>query len=136
MRKDHRKIREEVVLRQSRPVNLRVVAAMAYHQLGKKREAIPARDYFLALNDIAWDLCQVGDLYRLNEARRLVRVEAEDLAGGRFENGGDVFISAAGELYRSLSMRRVDAMDAIEALVKARAALAAASREDAVKTGA
>jgi len=134
MRKDHAKIRDELVARQSRPVKLRVVAGMAYRQLtGKNRDAILARDYFLALNEIAAAICQASDLYRVNEAHRLVRVPPEDLAGGRFENGGDVFRTASGELFRSLSMRRIDAIDAIETLVEARAAMAGASRAAEVK---
>jgi hypothetical protein len=124
LRKDLKNTQDDLVARQARPVKVRVAASMAYHELtGRKREAILARDYFLALNDIAMSLAQVADIYYLNSKRNLVRLAAEELAGGRFENGGDAFRSASGEVYRTLSMRRGEAMAAIVALKEGQAAL-------------
>jgi len=126
MRRDMRKFQDELVARQAKPVKLRVVAAMAHHELtGRKREAVLARDYFAELDKVAASLAQVADIYYVNAARRVLRIAAEDLAAGRFENGADVFRTAGGEVCLGLSMRRGDAMDAIAALKISRAALAA-----------
>src|SRR5688572_2013443 len=124
MRKDLKKFQDDLVARQAKPVKLRIVAAMAHHELtGRKREAMLAKDYFDALDLVAASLAQVADVYFVNAARRVLRIAAEDLAAGGFQNGGDVFRTAGGDIYRGLSMRRGEAMDAIAALKISRAAL-------------
>ena len=117
MKKDLAKVQRQLLDRQSKPVKLRVAASIAHHELsGRKREAMLAADYFNALNDAAAQLAHVADIYYVNEAGRLLRVPAEDVQAGTVANGGDVLQMPNGFVYRALSMRRIDVMDAIAAL--------------------
>jgi len=124
MKKDLRKIQQDLLARQSKPVKLRVAASIAHYELtGKKREGLMARDYFTALSTTAAQLAQVADIYHINESGRLLRVPTEDLQAGTVSNGGDVLVMPSGFVYRGLSMRRIDVMDAIIALREAHKAL-------------
>jgi hypothetical protein len=120
---------------QSKPVKLRVAAALLHHEItGRDRPAGRSEDYVVALNTAAHALSQVSDLYYVNADGRLLRVPSEDLAGGKFEGGGEVMKTVSGALYRSLSMRRVDVIDGIKILKQAHAAIHGA-RVGASKTG-
>jgi hypothetical protein len=124
MKRDLRKVQQDLLARQSKPVKLRVAASIAHHELtGKKREAMLAKEYFDALTAAAAQLAHVADVYHVNEAGRLLRVPTEDLLAGTIANGGDILRMPNGFVYRALSMRRADVMDAISALKSAQAAI-------------
>lgn len=124
MKKDLDKVRRQLLDRQSKPVKLRVAASIVHHELtGRDRQSMPAKDYFEAMNETARNLAGVADIYYVNEARRLLRVPGEDLRAGEIANGGDVLRMPNGFVYRELSMRRAEVMDATVALKLAKRAL-------------
>lgn len=136
IREDLSSIQKELTARQAKPIYLRVAAAVAYHQLtGRKREAMPAWDYFLAVGDTARALAHICDLYYLNDTNRLLRVPTEDVARGTFDNSGDILHMPGGTVYRRLSVRRADLLDAIAALKEAQAPIHASSRVSSVVPG-
>lgn len=113
----------ELLLRQSQPVPMPVACSLVYHQLNRDvgNIGIPP-GYSAALNSTALALSQVADLYYVDRGR-LLRVPSDELAGGTFEDSGDTYRSSSGRVFRSLSMRRIDVMEAIAVLKKARAAI-------------
>jgi hypothetical protein len=115
--RDHKSIKAALLASQAKPVPMRVVASLACHQLHGELPLDTAQ----ALNDTAFALGQVGDIYCPAPAGRFRRLPPEHLAGGRFEDGGASFRSSAGVQFHSLSMRRGEILDAIHALRKARA---------------
>src|SRR5436853_355797 len=123
-RKDLRDVREKLLAAQSRPVKLRVVASVVHHELTHAdRSSMRGPEYLAALNRAASALAQVTDLYYVNDAGKLLRVPEEDMPGASFEDGGNLLRSAAGTLYRGLSVRRIDAIQGVEVLKKAHEAL-------------
>jgi protein-tyrosine-phosphatase len=116
--RDRNSIKAALLAKQAKPVPMRVVASLAHHQLHSELPPDTAH----ALNDTAFALSQVADIYGLAAAGRLRRLSQEDIAGGRFEDGGATFRSGAGTLFSSVSMRRGEILDAVVALKKAREA--------------
>jgi hypothetical protein len=124
MAKSPKETQAALLASQSKPVKLRVAAALLHHEItGIERPSGRPDDYLVALNTAAHALSQVSDLYYVNADGRLLRVPGDDLAGGKFEGGGEVLKTASGTLYRSLSMRRVDVIDGIKILKHAHAAI-------------
>jgi arsenate reductase len=116
--RDRKSIKAALLANQAKPVPMRVVASLAHHQLHSELPPDTAH----ALNDTAFALSQVGGIYFPAAAGRLRRLSQEELAGGRFEDGGAAFRSRAGALITSVSMRRGEILDAVHALKKTRAA--------------
>jgi hypothetical protein len=126
--KSPKSVQVTLLANQSKPVKLRVAAALLHHEItGVDRAGRRPDDYLVALNTAAHALSQVSDLYYVNPHGRLLRVPSEDVAGGKFEGGGDVLKTVSGTVYRSLSMRRVDVIDGIKILKQAHAAIHGAS---------
>ena len=102
---------------------MKVACSLVYHQLNHDIGNIGGdRGYSSTLNSTALALSQVADLYYVEQGR-LLRVPSEELAEGSFEDAGDTYRSASGRVFRSLSMRRIDVMEALAVLKKARAAI-------------
>jgi hypothetical protein len=121
---DLKRTKKRLLASQAQPMSLRVACALVYHQLtGKTREMGTAADYVVAMNTTALALSQIADIYHVNPAGRLSRIPAEELALGAFEGSGDVYRTRSGNEYSPLSMRRIDVLDAITTLKKARAAI-------------
>ena len=87
---------------------MHVAASLVFHQLNG------------TLNATALALSQVADVYYLEDGKPVLIPKA-DLASGAFEESGATFRAASGRVYRSLSMRRGDLMEAITILRRARA---------------
>jgi len=105
---------------QQKPVRLRVAAALLQRNLsGLGRSAMRGPDYMQQVEQTAAQLARVVDLYHVHNGR-LLRVASAEIAGATFFDGGNLMRSAAGTLYRSVSVRRGEAMNAIEALARAR----------------
>lgn len=129
---DSKQIRKSLLASQSQPVKMRVAAALVYHQLtGKTREAASVRDYCTALCTTALAISHIVDVCYVNDQGRLLRVPSDDLALGAFEDYGDVYRARSGAVYRGLTMRRVDLMEAIAILAKAHAAIGGAHEHSA-----
>jgi hypothetical protein len=119
-----RKIQQKLLASQAKPMSMRVACALVYQQLtGRTREAAGSTDYRTALNTTALALSQVADVYYVNRDGRLLRIPSEELALGVFESSGEVYRTRSGNEYTGLSMRRLDVLDAIAILKKARAAI-------------
>jgi hypothetical protein len=101
----------------SQPVPLHVAASLVYHQLNRKLDLGEVVNG--ALNSTAFALCQVSDVYSLEDGER-VAIPRADLAAGAFEESAAIYRAASGRVYRSLSMRRGDLMEAITILRRAR----------------
>lgn len=107
----------------SAPVPLAVAASLVYHHLNRNiGNPAGGEAYAAALNSTALALSQLSDIYSLQDGK-LLRIPGEDLAAGRFEGGADRYRTAWGKVYGTLSMRRVDVMQALDVLGKARAAI-------------
>src|SRR5262245_11219808 len=107
---------------QSKPVPMPVAASLVYHQLNHAVRGYEV-DYAAALNGAALALSQVADVYHVHD-RKLLRIPSEELiARGVFEDSGATYRAPSGRVYRSLSMRRIDVMQALAVLGKARAAI-------------
>ena len=112
-----------IVHSRSAPVPLAVAASLVYHHLNRNVGNPAAGEaYVNALNSTALALSHVSDIYALIDGT-LVRIPADELAAGRFEGGADTYRTAGGKVYRVLSMRRIDVMQALAILGKARAAI-------------
>jgi hypothetical protein len=110
--------------RQSTPVPVRVAASLVYFELRSRVSATSDPEGFeRALNDAAYALAQIADIYYENPLGHVLRIPEEDLRSGLFEQGAKVFKSANGTVYQNLSMRRIDLMYAMEVLRKAGQAL-------------
>ena len=72
--------------RQSTPVPMRVAASLVYfelqHNAARNDDALDR-----ALNDAAFALAQIADVYHENEARHVLRIPDEALHNGQFEQG-------------------------------------------------
>jgi hypothetical protein len=101
----------------SQPVPMHVAASLVYHQLNRRLDLGVTVNG--ALNSTAFALSQVSDVYFLEEGR-LVAIPRADLAAGSFEESAAIYRAASGRVYRSLSVRRGDLMEAITILRRAR----------------
>ena len=124
MDEKRRQTQKKLLASQAQPMSMRVACALVYHQLtGRTREAATSTDYRTALNTTALALSQVADIYYVNREGRLLRIPSEELALGVFESSGEVYRTRSGNEYGNLSMRRIDVLEAIAILKKARAAI-------------
>jgi hypothetical protein len=121
-RKSIKKTEHDLLLQQSQPVPMPVACSLVYHHLNRDIGEPAAHGYVSSLNATALALSQVADVYHV-EGGRLLRIPSEELVLGSFEERGGVYRAASGKVYVSLSMRRVDVMDAMTVLRKARAAI-------------
>lgn len=105
---------------------MRVAASLVYFQF---RHNAAGNDDALdrALNDAAFALAQIADVYHENEARHVLRIPDEALHNGQFEEGAKIYRTRAGETFTRLSMRRIDLMYAMEALRNASRAIGTAN---------
>ena len=104
------------------PVPMPVATSLVYHQLNRKLDLGHING---ALNSTAFALSQVADIYYLEDGKR-VPIPRAELAAGGFEESGATYSAASGRVYRSLSMRRGELMEAITILRRAHAAAAGA----------
>jgi hypothetical protein len=111
---------------QSKPVPLHVAASVVHQQLSGSSRTWKDDDYPAILDSTALALSHVADIYYLNKEGRLLRIPAQELALGIFEDGARRFRTRSGNVYEPLSMRRGDMADAIQILRKARGAEQAA----------
>ena len=111
--------------RQSMPVPMRVAASLVYFEL---RHSAASNEDALdrALNDAAFALAQIADVYHENDARHVLRIPDEALHNGQFEGGAKIYRTHAGETFTRLSMRRIDLMYAMQALRNASRAIGTA----------
>jgi hypothetical protein len=124
MKKDPRKLEAKLLSNQAKPVKLRVAAAVLYQQLtGRTSDTGAGHQYLRELADTALALSHVADVYHVDARGKLMRIPNEDLAAGAFEDGGNLFRARSGTLYHSLSLRRVEMMEAIAVLKKAHIAI-------------
>ena len=122
-RKATKKAERDLLLKQVQPVPMPVACSLVYHHLNRDvGNGGPDRNYVSALNATALALCQVADVYHV-EGGKLLRIPGEDLVVGNFEDRGETYRAASGKVYRSLSMRRIDVMDAMSVLRKAHTAI-------------
>jgi hypothetical protein len=123
MTKRRKVSQQELLAKQSRPVPMAVVCSLVYNQLNHDIGNIGVdRGYVTAMNSTALALSQVADIYYVAQGR-LLRIPSEELASGSFEESGAVYRSSSGREFRSLSMRRIDVMEAMKILKRARAAI-------------
>ena len=108
---------------QAKPVPLHVAASVVYRQLSG---SLQDDAHGAILDSTALALSHVADIYYLNAQGRLLKIPDEELAVGMFENGAKAFRTRSGNVYQSLSMRRIDMAEAIVILRKARGAARAA----------
>ena len=114
---------KDLLIRQSQPVPMQVACSVVYHQLNRDIGNIGVeRGYASSLNATALALSQVADVYYIEQGR-LLRVPSEELVGGTFEDSGATYRAASGRVFKSLSMRRIDVMEAMIVLSKARVAI-------------
>jgi len=124
---DPRIARERLIASQAKPVKLRVAASVVHSQLSPNaRFNMRGPEYIAALTDAATALAQLVDIYYVAN-KKLLRVPKDDLESGKFADGGNVFRAASGTLYRSLSVRRGEVMQAIEALRTSQTAIEASA---------
>ena len=99
---------------QAKRMPLRVAASVYQHELtGLARNAVRAPYYFKLLDQAARELASLAEVFYVDEAGKPALLDAETLAAGAFENGGDVLRLPSGKALRSLSVRRVDVLRAI-----------------------
>ena len=126
MSKKRKKTPRDLLASQSHPVPMGVAASLVYHHLNHDIANLAReRRYADALNSTALALSQVSDLYYV-EKGRLLRVPSEELAAGSFEDAGATYRALSGRTYRSISMRRIDVMQAMAILKKASTAIESA----------
>lgn len=129
MEKERGKVRASILAAQARPVPLRVAAALLYDQVaGGGLKRVPEH-YVQALNTAALALSQIADIYHVGADGVLRRLPYEVLAQGEFIGGGEAYRTRSGDVYRKLSMRRIDVLEASAALRKARSAIELARAE-------
>jgi hypothetical protein len=110
---------------QAAPVSLRVAASLVYFEIKTKGSLRGDGELDRALDDAALALAQISSMYYKDAGGHLMPIPEGDLASGRFEAGAKSLRAADGTVYRSLFMRRIDVMRAVEALKKASGALKA-----------
>ena len=101
--------------RQVAQVPLGGAATQEYYNLHRILSAKNEAALNSALNDAALALAQIAGIYYEN-AGRILRIPDDDLRSGLFSDGAKTFKSTAGHQFKSLSMRRVDVMHAMEVL--------------------
>ena len=116
---------------QAKPIPLHVAASVVHQQLSGSAREWGDEEYAAVLNSTALALSNVSDIYYLNLQGRLLRIPAEELAVGVFEDGARAFRTRSGNVYESLSMRRADMAVAISVLKSARGAMRAGGAEAA-----
>jgi hypothetical protein len=119
----HRK--ESLHDHQAAPVSLRVAASLVYFEIKTKGSLRGDGELDRALDDAALALAQISSIYYTDDAGHLMPIPETDLASGHFQSGAKSLKAADGTVYRSLSMRRIDVMRAVEVLKKASFALKA-----------
>ncbi len=82
-----------------------------------------------ALNDAAFALAQIADVYYENEVGHVLRIPDEDLRDGHFGEGAKIFRTRAGRTFTMVSMRRIDLMYAMQVLHRASRAIGIATRD-------
>ena len=133
---DDARVRRGIRQRQVAPVPLRVAASLVYFQLQRDVAAQSDEALDRVLNDAALALAQIADIYYENHAHSILRIPDDDLRSGLFEGGAKSFRSSGGREFKTLSMRRIDLMHAMEVLATASRAFAAARQDEpAGKTG-
>ncbi|MGQ0651304.1 MAG: hypothetical protein ACT4P4_03395 [Betaproteobacteria bacterium] len=97
-----------------------MAAIVVYQELaGHKRSEMRGPEYIKGLSESATALAQVVEVFYVSAAHGLVRIGQQELAGGRFEDGGNLFRRGSGAVYRSCMVRRGDVYQGVEALRKA-----------------
>ena len=115
-RVDMVEVRARLLESQSKPVRLRVAAAAAHQELTQQpRSSMFGPRYIAALTRAATQLAQVVDVYHVVQGK-LLRIPDEVLRSGVFHDGGNLLRTASGEVYRALSVRRIDVMEGLEIL--------------------
>ena len=106
---------------------MRVAASLVYFEL---RHSAASDDVALdrALNDAAFALAQITDVYYENQAGHVLRIADVDLHNGVFKDGAKIFRTPAGQAFTALSVRRVDLMYAMGVLREASRALGIANQ--------
>jgi len=127
-RSSQQEIQARLLAAQAKPVKLRVAASVVHNELTRQgRFNLRGPDYIVALNQAAAELANIVDVYHV-AGGKLLRVPADEIAGGEFMDGGNLLRSASGTVYRALSVRRVDVLEGLEALRTSRKALDAAAQ--------
>jgi len=136
-RRSHEEIQAALLASQSKPVKLRVAASLVHSELTRQgRFSLRAPEYIQALTQSAAELAQVVDIYHVMNGK-LLRVPEEELANGSFADGGNLFRAATGQVYKSLSVRRIDVLEGLELLRAAHKAITAATApQEAAPAGA
>lgn len=125
--KDHSEIQARLLASQAKPVKLRIAASVVHNELTRQgRFAMRGPEYITALTQAAQQLAQVVDIYHVVNGR-LVRIPEEELVNGAFEDGGNIFRTHSGNIYKALSVRRIDVLEGIEVLRQAHKAMKDAS---------
>ena len=123
MKKRVKKTAKQILTSQSQPVPMPVAASLVYHHLNRDIANLAGQEGDGAkLCSTALALSQVSDVYCVEQGK-LLRIASEELAVGVFEERGAVYRAASGRTYKGLSMRRIDVMEALKVLLKARAAI-------------
>lgn len=105
-------------------VPMPVAASLVYYQLSRDTQSpLQRRQYDRFLNDAATALSYLADVYYQNDGRGILRLSAAELARGRFEQGARAFRVRDGRVYRKLSVRRMELVDAISVFKTSHAAL-------------
>lgn len=121
-RTDTAKIQAKLEAARTKPVKLRVAAAILHHQLGgAHRASMLGARYIEQLNAAAALLAGVTDIYRLQPRAGMTLLPKEELSGATFIDGGNVLRTAAGALHYPLAVRRAEAITAIGQLTDERA---------------
>ena len=87
MADQQQKIRTTLKEGQVVPVPLRVAASLVYFQISGKRAARDDHELDQALNDAAFALAQIADIYYENDKGHVLRIPDDDLYAGTFEDG-------------------------------------------------
>jgi hypothetical protein len=131
MKDEHSKLRMAMRTRQGTLVPLSVAASLTYFHLHRSFRLTDETGLERALNDAAMALVHIADVYYTAEGNRVVRIPDDELQGGLFEGGAKTFKAAHGHIYRGLAMRRIEVMDALAILEKAREVLNTAATKPA-----
>jgi hypothetical protein len=132
---EQHKLRMKARSSQGTLVPMSVAASLAYFHLHRSFHVSEASGLNRALDDAAMALIQIADLYYCTpEGKRILRLPDDELQGGRFEGGAKAFKDAHGRIYEGLFMRRIEVMDALAILEKARDAIESV-RNAALKQG-
>lgn len=129
-KKDLEDVKKRLVASQLKPVKLRVAASVLLHELTRRsRFAVRGDHYIRDLNEAAAEMARIVDVYYLNDQRRLVRIETDEITAGEFIDGGNLLRLPSGTVYKSLTVLRLQAIEAMEAIRESRRAVDAAALE-------